>query len=306
MVRAGRAGLFPVLPVVVRVHQQAFEGLSGFFWGVGLTVWNVLMREAGLILRSFFPRACPQTVGDGPSAGGVDPEGMARHLMAAIWLNVRRAPGYAWRSRGRSLPVSIGLVLSELAFLPAAVGFDTWRILRDEPTSSRFVSMRGAPRVGAPFDTGSYQSRVEQADRAAPRRTLGSCWRAARAGVRSRDPQAVTDAAATGLRQLERLERECGGVLFSMTPHLLEESGGLAAVAGMEDARRQGRTQEATTPSRLALALVCVPLPGLLLGPAFDRAAQRSHSRGVGITHNDVPSIPFKSPLFGSVSPLQT
>ena len=221
-------------------------------------------------------------------------EGMARHLMAAVWLNLRRAPVYARRSRGRSLPVSVGLVISELALLPLAVGFDAWGVLRDEPTSSRFVSMRMTPWIGAPFAVSALAPGVERADRVALRQILGHCRKAARAAVGRRDLVAVAEVAATGLRQLERLESECSGALFPMTRHLLE-SIGLAAVAGIEDARRQALKKQGAAPSRLALALVSIQLPGLLLGPAFDSVAQRSHRRGVGIIHNDVPSIPFRS-----------
>lgn len=46
------------------------------------------------------------------------------HLVDAIEQNVDRLVAYAWRSNGRSLPVSASLIAGEAALLPVALAFD--------------------------------------------------------------------------------------------------------------------------------------------------------------------------------------
>ena len=50
------------------------------------------------------------------------------HLGSAILLNLRRLPGYARASRGRSLVLSLSLVSLELLSLPLMACFDLWAL----------------------------------------------------------------------------------------------------------------------------------------------------------------------------------
>ena len=70
----------------------------------------------------------------------------------AIAINLSRAVGYAGRSQGRSIPVSILLVTSELLVLPSLLLFDLWAmvfnrrgygIVRDDFISNELDSFRG-------------------------------------------------------------------------------------------------------------------------------------------------------------------
>ncbi len=50
------------------------------------------------------------------------------HVAHAILINLMRTPGYALLTFGRSLVVSVGLILFEIAILPLALVFDIWAL----------------------------------------------------------------------------------------------------------------------------------------------------------------------------------
>ena len=53
----------------------------------------------------------------------------AIHILEAIGINVSRAWSYARQSKGKSIPVSLLLVFSELMVLPSALFFDLWGMI---------------------------------------------------------------------------------------------------------------------------------------------------------------------------------
>ena len=53
----------------------------------------------------------------------------AIHILEAIGINVSRAWTYARQSKGKSIPVSLLLVFSELMVLPSALFFDLWGMI---------------------------------------------------------------------------------------------------------------------------------------------------------------------------------
>jgi hypothetical protein len=118
------------------------------------------------------------------------------HVQEAIVLNRRRLWRYAHQSRGRSLPVSLALIASELLILPIARSFDrraqTWSDAGIPLFDDLFTSMSEAPPLHASVDIelgASYLSRhlLESAERV-DRYTPLLCERATTAGLPSPRP----------------------------------------------------------------------------------------------------------------------
>ena len=65
------------------------------------------------------------------SSHSANPEAFAGaiHILEAIGINVSRAWSYARQSKGKSIPVSLLLVFSELMVLPSALFFDLWGMI---------------------------------------------------------------------------------------------------------------------------------------------------------------------------------
>ncbi|MFT7624476.1 MAG: hypothetical protein ACI9WU_003664 [Myxococcota bacterium] len=211
---------------------------------------------------------------------------MTRHLWDALCLNIRRAPGYAARSRGRSLPLSLMLVVTEAIVLPTALVFD-WL--------GRRFQRQGVPVVCGDFIAMSevaeatVQPTGGRADARAFAQLTGllAGWEAAvRRRMLIRDFAEVAELTSGILARLDALETESGGV-FAMTRHVLE-SVGYAAKNALDYV-------EATTgrSAHLSKVLVAYQVFGVALAPKFDRLAQVCHERGAGIIVNDVPAIPF-------------
>lgn len=80
---------------------------------------------------------------------------MTGHLLDAIKLNLKRLPRYASLSKGRSLPVSVLMIFSELISLPTALALDYrsryWRNRGVPVFVHEFVDMELTPKFKDSF-----------------------------------------------------------------------------------------------------------------------------------------------------------
>ena len=208
--------------------------------------------------------------------------GFARHLREAISLNSQRLLPYARLSRGRSLPVSLGLIGSEVLLLPYAAWGD-WRALR------RGGLAAGAPPLFFPMDGLPEPVRIAPLPR--PTRASWRAWRreAAEARRQFRRYQRQGDHAAweqhfwTHWAALDAYE-EAEGVPLAQYRHVLASMGYLY---------QQAQTTYAAQPKLQRLLYEWIGGHRLLLGSSLtlDRLAQRSQARGVPILIHDLPLI---------------
>ena len=205
------------------------------------------------------------------------------HLLAAIGINCFRAMGYAYRSKGRSLPRSMVLILSELLSLPSALLCDVWAALYLRLSLSYiFVSMRGLP---SPHCPPLYTGLLRQQD-------FYRVYRHSMAYVNHcrllRGPERFLSIAKETRKQILAIQQEQVSleVHFAMTLHLLE-SIGMTALCFIQRASKSNRG-----PVFFGF-LIRLQIHVLWLSMYFDRWVNPLHQKGLGIVIHDVPTIPF-------------
>ena len=208
---------------------------------------------------------------------------MLIHLVQAIAVNLLRMIGYAIRSRGRSIPVSMLLVSFEMASIPLSIVFDLWGKLRLKLSLSKiFISMRHIHQAGR---SPRYQKPMSWKMARELQSQIMSFFKAASAGLRGEDWDGFISSCASFLEELTVLEGEKEHHL-GMSKHLME-SIGWTALFGQLHIRKKGNGELYFT------LLTWTQLSALPLTILFDYLASKAHRFGVGIIVNDVPDIPF-------------
>lgn len=189
-------------------------------------------------------------------------------------MNLRRAPGYALRTGGRSLVLSAALVGAELMAVPVGLLLDTRARLRG-PEAVALVHGAFEPmdRIAQTTEPPRYTGTMSWRELLDVRAELVAWGREAR----SAPPERVAEGARALLARLEAHE-EAARAHLAMARHLVESLGRAAVGEG---------------PADLVRATIDAQLPSLPLAHAYDYLAQRLHRRGVGVLVNDVPPIPF-------------
>lgn len=209
------------------------------------------------------------------------------HLGSAIVLNLRRTLGYARKSGGRSIVLSLSLVSLELLSLPLMACFDLWALryqrrsvplmLRDFMPMSLAPSQAQETTLRQRWDAAQWRRwRLRQRDYLKSARA--ACDAADFYGLAALTHELLTEVEAASVRDR---------VALPMTVHLLE-SVGLFAVHALEY-----REQTSAQSDTFCVAFLRVQLWGLFVASWLDRRAQRCHALGVAVISNDVPPIPF-------------
>lgn len=209
------------------------------------------------------------------------------HLLEAIGVNCRRAPYYARKSRGRSLPVSFMLVASELISLFTLGLLDLWGMVYNRSgvgvIAKDFVSMKNISSA----DTPPRHRGISTSDqRAMLNARVEEYSRHARSAIGENGFQEVADLTRALLNDLDTLEDDID-CSFPMHRHLME-SIGLASANAVGYARKsKGET------NRLCRTFLRLQILTLNRVMTLDGQAQRCHALGAGILENDVPEIHF-------------
>jgi hypothetical protein len=226
-----------------------------------------------------------------PVSTRVSPEsetqGGVHHLLEAIGLNCQRLMGYAIRTRGRSLPLSLALITTELLSLWTLSVFDLWGWFFNRNgvgvIANDFVSMSlASPPHGPP----SYRGIATNSQASLLQNVVIEYQQSARALAKSYNFQSLANLTRTALRDVAEVEAstQCG---YPMHRHLLESIGLAATNAVSYNQETDGQTNSIC--HRFILVQL-LSLPGTML---LDRMAHFSHAQNVGILENDVPSIHF-------------
>lgn len=220
-------------------------------------------------------------------AGYPQDEGMSRHILEAMVINVKRGVHYARITKGRSLLLSFIMVFSELMVLAPAWLFDRWgkkyNRLGIRVIAADFISMSKAQTIDAPLRfTGSTPS-GEIKDLSYQMSTYA---KSATTFAREHDFRLVAAHTHHILTQVEALE-VYHQALLPMARHILESIGFAAANAVKYEDQSQKRT------NRLCSWMIQFQISGIALALPIDRMAQSCHILGAGIIENDVPPIPF-------------
>lgn len=209
------------------------------------------------------------------------------HVLEAIAINLSRAVGYARRSQGRSIPVSILLVTSELLVLPSLLLFDLWAMLfnrkgygivRDDFVSMSLIrSEESRPtRAAMAADVDMDEFREELLNYRHRARAALYCYSLSELAALTHQMLGAT------VQFEERYE-----ATMIMHRHILESIGLAALNHQAIDAASNGKTR------LLSKWFLLYQLQGLSFCGLLDGLAQKAHARGVGIVENDVPYIPF-------------
>ena len=210
-----------------------------------------------------------------------------RHVLGAIVLNTRRGFRYAVQSKGRSLLVSIPLVLSEISALFAFGFFDLWGMKYNrrgiDIIIGDFVPMAKANSADSPLRYTDVASAQEH-KRLKTRRWafIAELWGLNRAGNLAE----VVETTHRFLQEILALENNTKS-LFPMHRHVVESIGVAALNSQNYAAQSNGETK---TLSRWFIAFQIV---ALFTSSGNDRHAQKCHKLGIGIIEDDVPYIPF-------------
>jgi hypothetical protein len=201
------------------------------------------------------------------------------HLRDAIALNRSRAPVYARRSRGRSVPVSAALVGAELALLPVARWYDRraerWARRGVPLLDELFASMPSTTLDVGAMPSSCVRLRVDAARIA----------RRARIALDRRGFGAAGDRLA---RALDALPRD--GVGCALLRHLLESA--LAIARRAPELCARAARAGLGSPAPLLAGLLRLHLRGLALAAALDRLAWPAQRAGVPILVADLPEPP--------------
>ena len=211
----------------------------------------------------------------------------AIHILEAIGINVSRAWSYARQSKGKSIPVSLLLIFSELMVLPSALFFDLWGmifnrrgfgIVRDDFVPMSLIRPQDSrpSRAGIAAEVAMDELREELLKYRYRARAALHCY-------------ALDELAALTHHMLGRVIQfeEKHEATMIMHRHLLE-SIGLAALNHKSQDQASGGSIRF-----LSKCFLMSQLQGLSFCGLFDGLAQRAHATGVGIIENDVPYIPF-------------
>lgn len=209
------------------------------------------------------------------------------HVLEAIAINVSRAWTYAKRSKGRSIPVSFLLVLSELLVLPSMVLFDVWGwffnrqghaiILDDFIPMSRIRASESRPtRAGIASEAAMAEYREE----------LINYRHRARAAIRCYALDEVASLTHHMLGRTIQFEEHHDATMI-MHRHILESIGLSAMNHRPQDKESNGATRV------LSKTFILFQLQALSFCGLLDGYVQATHATGVGIVENDVPYIPF-------------
>ena len=228
-------------------------------------------------VNSVYTQPSAQTL----SRGGV------HHLLEAIGINTQRLLGYAIRTRGRSLPLSLALITSELLSLWTLSLFDLWGWFYNRHgvgvIADDFISMsHAAPPHGPP----PFMGIATNAQAGQVQRVVADYLKTARALVKSYNFKSLANLTRTALRDIEGVQQKtgCG---YPMNRHLLESIGLAATNASTYSQQTDGQTNRLC---HLFILVQLLSLPGTML---LDRMAHHSHAQNVGILENDVPAIHF-------------
>ena len=209
------------------------------------------------------------------------------HLTEAMSINIKRGIEYSRKTNGRSLMVSVPLVIAEFMTLFVAVVFDIWGTYYNAKginiISGDYISMHEAKKMNAPLRHKKVApAHIHQELKKTVKTYQSECLAAIYAGRYWK----VSELTYEMLSIVFALEAEYS-CLFSMHRHILE-SIGFAAINGLEYARQsKGKTLTLTK------WFLLIQVGGLSTLKYFDEQAQPCHAMGAGILENDVPHIPF-------------
>jgi hypothetical protein len=209
------------------------------------------------------------------------------HILEAIGINLSRAWSYARQSKGKSIPVSLLLVCSELLVLPSALFFDLWGMLfnrkgygivRDDFVPMSLIRPQDSrpTRAGIAADVAMEELRDELLQYRYRARAALHCY-------------SLNELAALTHHMLGRVIQfeEKHEATMIMHRHLLESIGLAALNHKSQDEASDGAIRA------LSKYFLMSQLQGLSFCGVFDGLAQQAHASGVGIIENDVPYIPF-------------
>ena len=214
-------------------------------------------------------------------------EGMAKHILEAIVINIRRGFQYARITRGRSLLLSFIMVASELMVLLPAYLFDLWgkkyNRLGIRVIAADFISMSKANDFGTPL---KFKGQTPSGDLKDLQYQMNNYVSAANKLAGEENFRLLAAHTSQMLQQVEAMERyHCA--LLPMSRHILE-SIGFAAINAM---KYEDQSQKRT--NRLCRLMIQFQISGIYLALPIDKLAQKNHALGAGIIENDVPYIPF-------------
>ncbi len=214
-------------------------------------------------------------------------EGMAKHLLEAIVINVQRGFKYAKITKGRSLLLSMILVTSELMVLLPGLLFDLWgkkyNRLGIRVIAADFIPMNQANDFGTPM---KFKGQTPKGDIKDLQYQMKVYAQTATRLAGEENFRMVAAHTHHMLTQVEAMERyHCA--LLPMSRHILESIGFAAINALKYEDQSQKRT------NAICRLMIQFQISGIGLALPIDGLAQKSHMMGAGIIENDVPYIPF-------------
>ena len=214
-------------------------------------------------------------------------EGMFKHLLEAIVINIQRGFQYAKITKGRSLLLSLIMVTSEIMVLIPAYLFDLWgkkyNRLGIRVIAADFVPMSRAHSFGTPMKFKGQTPKGDLKDLQYQMQVYAHTTSRLAGEENFRMVAAHTHHMLTQIESMERYH--CA--LLPMSRHILESIGFAAINALKYEDQSQKRT------NRLCRLMIQFQISGIGLALPIDRLAQKCHVLGAGIIENDVPYIPF-------------
>ena len=214
-------------------------------------------------------------------------ESAVKHLVEAIFLNLKRGVPYGYQSGGRSLAISIPLIISEFLGIFVLGSYQLWGKWFNRQginiIAGDFVPMALANELGAVL---RFNGRAPKSECIKLKARDTVFMAAASSATLEGDFRKVMELTHDFLKEVLALEEQTES-LFVMHRHILE-SVGLAAVNSIKYLEQSnGRTLA------LSKCFLITQIYAMRLAMFFDRPAQQCHQLGVGILENDVPYIPF-------------
>lgn len=217
----------------------------------------------------------------------IEDEGMTTHILEAIVINIKRGLQYAKATRGRSLLLSMTMVISELMVLLPAYLFDMWgkkyNRLGIRVIAADFIPMSKAKNYGTPLKFVGQTPRGDIQDLQYQMKVYANTVNKLAAENKFHMVAAHTHHMLTQVESMETFHR----ALLPMSRHILESIGFAAVNAVRYEDQSQKRT------NRLCALMIQFQISGIALALPIDRMAQKNHVLGAGIIENDVPYIPF-------------
>ena len=218
---------------------------------------------------------------------GHEDEGMSKHILEAIVINIKRGFQYAKITKGRSLLLSMIMVSSELMVLLPAYLFDLWgkkfNRLGIRVIAADFVPMSMANHFGTPL---KFKGETPSGDLKDLQYQMKVYANTANRMLEEENFRMVAAHTHHMLSQIESMERyHCA--LLPMARHILESIGFAAVNALKYEDQSQKRT------NNICRWMIQFQIAGIALALPIDKLAQKCHLQGAGIIENDVPYIPF-------------